>query len=98
MHSQPMFVFKDGNGNNLVAYRLNVFLPGGTYESPFSDPPFDLPGGSTLHNISHISVYYIPGDPGIPPGGIPEPSSTAVLGLGLLGMGLLRLRARKKHS
>ena len=34
----------------------------------------------------------------VPPGSIPEPGTTAILGLGLLGMGFVSLRNRKKQS
>jgi hypothetical protein len=35
---------------------------------------------------------------GVPPGSIPEPGTTAMLGLGLLGMGFVSLRGKKKQS
>jgi hypothetical protein len=35
---------------------------------------------------------------GVPPGSIPEPGTTAMLGLGLLGMGFVSVRGRKKLS
>lgn len=37
-------------------------------------------------------------DPGNPPAEVPEPGTTAILGLGLLGMGMLTLRGKKKQS
>lgn len=37
-------------------------------------------------------------DPGNPPTEIPEPGTTAMFGLGLLGMGMISLRGRKKQS
>lgn len=37
-------------------------------------------------------------DPGNPPTEIPEPGTTAILGLGLLGLGMISLRGRKKQS
>lgn len=87
---QFMFVLKDGNGTNLVAYLLSTPVPSGTntYSTPFTNPPFSFTGDSTSKDISHISVYYL-SDPGGPSTGVPEPGTIAILGLGLLGMGFI---------
>jgi hypothetical protein len=93
--SEVMFVFKDGDGTNLVAYLLAHPYGHGTYSSPFTKPPFPLEGDSILHDISHISVYYVPGDgSGDTTGGhVPEPATLALMGLGLLGMSKLRRKS-----
>ena len=98
--SQPsdvMFVFKDGDGTNLVAYLLKHPYGTGTYSSPFTKPPFPLEdkGASVLHDISHISVYYAEGDGSGDEGGgkVPEPATLALFGLGLLGMSKLRRKS-----
>ncbi|PQO98346.1 PEP-CTERM sorting domain-containing protein [Massilia phosphatilytica] len=93
--SQVMFVFKDGNDTNLVAYLLQSPYGSGTYSSPFTDPPFSLEGNSVLHGISHITVYYRPGEGGGDEGGgkVPEPATLALMGLGLLGMSKLRRKS-----
>ena len=86
-----MLIFKDGDNTNLVGYLLKMPY-GGTYSTPFIDPPFPLNGASTVHNISHISVYYRNGDGSGDPGGgeVPEPATLALVGLGLLGISKLR--------
>lgn len=95
---QFMFVMKDGAGTNLVAYLLSTPVASGTntYSTPFTTPPFPLTGQSTSKDISHISVYYL-SDPGGPGTSIPEPGTIAIVGLGLLGMGLIS-RHKKTDS
>lgn len=92
---QFMFVMKDGANTNLVAYLLStpVALGDNDYTTPFTNPPFPLTGGSTSRDISHISVYYL-SEPGGPSTGVPEPGTIAILGLGLLGMGLISPRRK----
>ncbi|WP_194714304.1 PEP-CTERM sorting domain-containing protein [Noviherbaspirillum soli] len=87
---QFMFVMKDGANTNLVAYLLSTPVASGTntYSTPFTAPPFSLSGQSTSKDISHISVYYL-SDPGGSGNQIPEPGTIAILGMGLLGMGLV---------
>ena len=86
--SDIMFVFKDGAGTNLVGYMLT--RADGTYDTPFTNPPFPLSGNSTMKNVSHISVYYREG--GTPPFQIPEPGMLLLMGAGLMGLGLARRR------
>jgi hypothetical protein len=87
-----MFVFKSGQGTNLVSYLIDVdelLLSGGTFNSPFVEPPFVFPGQGP-RDISHISVYYRPGDdtpdPPVPPLAVPAPAPLALIGMGLLAL------------
>jgi hypothetical protein len=88
-----MFVFKDGADTNLVAYLLQQPY-GGTYSTPFTNPPFPTNNGQTK-NISHISVYYRNGTNGGSgdPTDVPEPATLALVGLGLLGLSKMRRKA-----
>lgn len=97
-----MLVFKDGANTNLVGYLINLaaladepFNGEGNYESPFTNPPFNV---ANTRDISHISVYYTKGEGSTTPGGdpIPEPSTILLMGFGLLGFGTSQLRKRHK--
>lgn len=86
-----MMVFKDGGDTNLVGYLVSP--KGGSYSSPFIEPPFDFPG-EPPRAISHISVYYTTSSSSTSGGGeVPEPGVLGLLGLGLLGLALARRRS-----
>lgn len=73
-----MLVFKSGNGTTLVGYLLGDDITSGTWNTPFTEPPFNFPGNNPK-NVSHISVYSSPnsGNPSEP---VPEPLT--ILGAG----------------
>jgi len=93
-----MLIFKSGNNTSLVGYlldnRVNPFQ--GSWETPFTKPPFDLKnrkGNSILsRDVSHISVYYRTG----PPVAVPTPALLPAL-IGL-GFGVVRKKKQAEQE
>lgn len=99
-YSDVMFIFKSGGDTNLIGYLIDTSASiGGVYSTPFEFPPFSAANGNPSDKgISHISVYYRNtngGGGGNTGGQVPEPSIIALMGMGLIGMGVSRLRKTK---
>jgi hypothetical protein len=89
--------FKDGDGTNLVGFTFDESVNNGVWASPFTDPPFDLPGNSQTHGVSHYTIARTliadcPGCGVTPLVTTPEPITLSILGVGLLGLGVARRR------
>jgi hypothetical protein len=83
-YSDVMLVLKGGNGNTVpdryVGYLLEQGQDWGSYLSPFMN-------GSRRKDISHISVYLRQGG-----NAVPEPTTLALIGIGLVGLAYMRRR------
>jgi hypothetical protein len=82
-----MIVFKDGAGTNLVGFLIANGKSSGTWDTPFTDPPFSLSGNSTSKQVSHFSIFRY--KEGVT---VAEPGTLGLLGLGLLGIAIMRRR------
>lgn len=85
-----MITFKSGAGTNLTSFLFNEEASNGTWSTPFTDPPFDLPGNSVSHEVSHYSIFARSN-----PTQVAEPATALLLGAGLLGLGVI---ARRRKS
>ena len=85
IYSDVLLVLKGGNGNTIppfyVGYLLQEGQDAGNYLSPFFS-------GLRRKDISHMSVY-VRGDGDT---SVPEPTTLALIGLGLVGLAYIRRR------
>lgn len=87
-----MIVFKSGQGTNLIGFLFNGDYAAGNWTTPFTNPPFNLPGNSDSKDVSHYTIVQRPDKPT----DMPEPGMLGLLGIGLAGYGVVRRRALKK--
>lgn len=86
-YSNLMLIFKDGAGTTLVGYLAADGATGGTWESPFREPEFDMKPDDKIKDVSHIS-YYVRGAVTR----VPDTGSIILMLIGLAFLGLSRAR------
>lgn len=83
--------FKDGANTNLIGFLFDETASTGTWTTPFTNPPFAGLNENQQKDVSHYTIVRHPGGTTE----VPEPTTLAVLGAGLIGLGCVR---RRKES
>lgn len=86
-YSNLMLIFKDGAGTTLIGYLALEGATGGTWESPFRSPEFDV--DKKIKDVSHIS-YYVRGAVTQ----VPDAGSIVLMLIGLAFLGVSRIRSK----
>lgn len=94
-----IIVFKDGDGTNLTAFLFNELFTNGVWSSPFASPIVDVsnPKEVSHYTIAQRDAVEVPCNPQIEdcrPREIPEPTSIALMSLGMLGAAVALKRSR----
>jgi hypothetical protein len=53
-----MITFKSGADTNLISFTFNELYSSGGWDTPFTEPPFDFPGGG--HVEERLPLHHLP--------------------------------------
>ena len=85
--TELLLIFKDGAGTTLLGFLADDGATGGTWQSPFREPEFDMNPDRKIKDVSHIT-HYVRGTVV----DIPESSAFFLMLMGLVGLVVARKR------